>query len=311
MARGLGSRMRNAASDVSLSTDEDRVAATGVKALIPIDRPFLDYVLSNLADAGYRHICLVIGPEHEELRRYYGEEIIYQRLQVSFTVQTQPRGTADAVAAAEPIVGVEPFLVINSDNYYPVDALRALRVLTGSGLAVFSRAAMLRLSNIDEERLTKFAVVETDASCTFTSWWQLLKVSPGFDEKWRESVFPGGCSHAGELETSMLMYLSPESVREDKIKSEIAKTNKRGSKYIWGDLFGKSAMGLVEWTSQYSDSGVMGEAEKATAEKGKTVFEEASKNLAEFIEEYHGTEIAERTSHHAQEPTFPLSFPTD
>ena len=32
----------------------------------------------------------------------------------------------------------------------------------------------------------------------------------------------------------------------------------------------------------YSDSGVMGEAEKATAEKGKIVFEEASRNLAEF-----------------------------
>ena len=163
MARGLGNRMRNAATDVSLSTDQDRVAATGVKALIPIDRPFLDYVLSNLADAGYRHICLVIGPEHGQLRRYYGEEISCQRLQVSFAVQAQPRGTADAVAAAEPIVGVEPFLVINSDNYYPVDALRALRALTGPGLAVFSRAAMLRLSNIDEERLTKFAVVETDA----------------------------------------------------------------------------------------------------------------------------------------------------
>ena len=161
------------------------------------------------------------------------------------------------------------------------------------------------------DMVARRTIVETDASCTFTSWWQLLKVNPGFDEKWRESVFPGGCSHAGELETSMLMYLSPESVREDKIKSEIAKTNKRGSKYIWGDLFGKSAMGLVEWTSQYSDSGVMGEAEKATAEKGKIVFEEASKNLAEFIEEYHGMEIAERTSHHAQEPTFPLSFPTD
>ena len=86
----------------------------------------------------------------------------------------------------------------------------------------------------------------------------------------------------------MLLHLSPESVRKDKIKSEIAKTNKMGSKYIWGDLFGKSSIGLVEWTSQYSDSGVMGEAEKATAEKGKLVFEEASKNLAEFIREYPG-----------------------
>ena len=55
----------------------------------------------------------------------------------------------------------------------------------------------------------------------------------------------------------------------------------------------------------------MGEAEKATAEKGKLVFEEASKNLAEFIREYHGRKIQKRTHHQAEEPTFPLSFPTD
>ena len=155
------------------------------------------------------------------------------------------------------------------------------------------------------------AIVETDASCAFCSWWQLLKVNPDFDSQWRQSVFPGGCSHAGELETSMLLHLSPESVRRDRIKSEIAKTNQMGSKYIWGDLFGKSAMGLIEWTSQYSDSGVMGEAEKATAEKGRIVFEEASKNLAEFIVEYRARKIAPRTPHQDPPPTFPLSFPTD
>ena len=52
---------------------------------------------------------------------------------------------------------------------------------------------------------------------------------------------------------------------------------------MYTDLFGHGPMGLIEWTSQYSDSGVMGEAEKATAEKGKIVFEEASRNLAEFV----------------------------
>ncbi len=132
-----------------------------------------------------------------------------------------------------------------------------------------------------------------------------------FDEKWRESVYPGGCSHAGELETSMLLHLAPELVRQDKIKTEIARTNKMGSKYIWGDLFGKGAMGLIEWTSQYSESGVMGEAEKATAEKGRIVFEEVTRNLAEFIEEYHHRKIEPRKRHQAAEPTFPLSFPTD
>jgi creatinine amidohydrolase len=154
-------------------------------------------------------------------------------------------------------------------------------------------------------------IVETDASCVFCSWWQLLSVHPGFEKKWRESVFPGGVAHAGELETSMVMHLSPESVRNDRIKSEIAKTNERKSKFTWLDLFGSGPVGQVEWTSQYSDTGVMGEAEKATAEKGKIVFEEASQNLAEFITEYHELKIEPRTRHQAQEPTFPLSFPTD
>ena len=159
--------------------------------------------------------------------------------------------------------------------------------------------------------VSRRVIVETDASCTFCSWWQLLTVDPEFKIKWRESRFPGGCSHAGELETSMLLHLSPESVRKDKIKSEIAKTNLMDSKYIWSDLFGRSAMGLIEWTSQYTDSGVMGEAEKATAEKGKLVFEEASRNLAEFVAEYHARKIDTRTRHQAEEPTFPLSYPTD
>ncbi|HAA73935.1 TPA: creatininase [Candidatus Latescibacteria bacterium] len=161
------------------------------------------------------------------------------------------------------------------------------------------------------ELASRRLIVETDASCTFCSWWQLLQVDPDFKDKWRESMFPGGCSHAGELETSMLLYLDPDSVRKDKIKSEIAKTNKYGSKYVWGDLFGKGPMGLVEWTSQYSDSGVMGEAEKATAEKGKLVFEEASRNLAEFVAEYYERKIEKRTRHQAEEPTIQLSFPAD
>lgn len=159
--------------------------------------------------------------------------------------------------------------------------------------------------------VSRRVIVETDASCAFCSWWQLLEVDPEFKSKWRDSVFPGGCSHACELETSMLLHLAPESVRKDRIKSEIAKTNQMDSKYIWTDLFGKGAMGLIEWTSQYSRTGVMGEAEKATAEKGKLVFDEASRQLANFIVEYHAREIDARERHQAEEPTIPLSFPTD
>jgi dTDP-glucose pyrophosphorylase len=162
MARGLGTRMRQQDPEAGLNPQQAEVATTGVKALIPIDRPFLDYVLSALADAGYRRICLVVGPEHEELRQYYGHTLKYRRLELGFAIQEKPLGTADAVAAAESFAAGEPFLVINSDNYYPTLALESLRALPGPGLAAFTRAGMLEGSNIPPERLRRFAFVEVD-----------------------------------------------------------------------------------------------------------------------------------------------------
>ena len=165
LAAGLGTRMRKAdAADAALSADQQRVAATGVKALMPVgagDRPFLDYVLANLADAGYRSVCLVIGPDHHEIRRYYGE-LPTRRLSITFAVQPSPRGTGDAVRAAERFAAGEPFAMVNSDNLYPTDALRRLRDLPGNGIALFSREAMLSGSNIEASRIEKFCVVSMD-----------------------------------------------------------------------------------------------------------------------------------------------------
>jgi dTDP-glucose pyrophosphorylase len=159
LARGLGTRMRRADAGADLGEEQARVADTGVKAMIPIGRPFLDYVLSALADAGLTEACLVIGPEHDAVRQYYGGTAGLTRMRVSFAVQEQPLGTADAVASASPVVGSRDFLVLNSDNYYPVDAYRALASLDGPGLVAFERDAMVRDSNVPADRVSQFAVV--------------------------------------------------------------------------------------------------------------------------------------------------------
>jgi glucose-1-phosphate thymidylyltransferase len=164
LARGLGTRMRQADAASVLDEAQAAVADSGVKALIPIDRPFLDYVLHVLADAGYEQVCLVIGPEHTNLRKYYGEELRTTRLRLSFAIQEHPRGTADAVAAAESFAGRDPFLMINSDNHYPLAAVKALRSGAGSGLAAFDRDSMIRGSNIPADRVVKFAAVQIDRS---------------------------------------------------------------------------------------------------------------------------------------------------
>jgi len=160
MARGLGTRMRKPDETAVLDSKQTAVAGLGVKAMIPIGRPFLDYVLSELANSGYSEACLVIGPEHDMIRNYYLAESPPRRIRVDFAIQEKPLGTADAVFSARQFTGDENFLVINSDNYYPVEALSALQKLDGPGVALFDRQSLVAKSNVPEERILKFAVAK-------------------------------------------------------------------------------------------------------------------------------------------------------
>lgn len=158
MARGLGTRMRKPDESAALSQDQVAAAGTGIKAMIPIGRPFLDYVLSGLADAGFSSACLVIGPEHQVVRDYYSIQSPPNRIRVDFAIQQQPLGTADAVLSAKDYAGEDLFLVINSDNYYPIQALRSMRELGSAGVALFDRDRLVAESNIPADRVMKFAL---------------------------------------------------------------------------------------------------------------------------------------------------------
>jgi len=163
LARGLGTRMRAADPDARL-TDRQRAAAdAGLKAMIPVNgRPFLDYVLSALADAGVAEVALIVGPDHDEVRRHYAESRP-ARIDLRFVVQPEARGTADAVLAAASWTGGDPFLAMNGDNLYPVDALARLAALDEPGLLAFERDDLVRTGNIPGERIQSFAVLEVDA----------------------------------------------------------------------------------------------------------------------------------------------------
>ncbi|MGO2821676.1 MAG: nucleotidyltransferase family protein, partial [Brachybacterium tyrofermentans] len=161
LARGLGTRMRKADDAAQLDEKQAAVAASGVKALIDVGRPFLDYVISVLADVGVTEICLVIGPEHDVLREYAAASS-GGRVTVTTAVQAEPLGTGDAVAAARDFAGSERVIVLNSDNYYPREALAALAAAPGSALVGFDREALVTGSNIPSDRIRSFALVATD-----------------------------------------------------------------------------------------------------------------------------------------------------
>ena len=162
LARGLGTRMRQADDRATIDQSQAAVADQGIKAMIPIGRPFLDYVLSALADAGCNDVCLVIGPEHSTVREYYQRPGLLSRVRVSFAIQEKPIGTADAILAAERFVAKDRFLVLNADNYYPIGAFAALRELREPGLIAFGRDALLADGHIPAERITRFALLDID-----------------------------------------------------------------------------------------------------------------------------------------------------
>ncbi len=151
LARGLGSRMRKAADDVTLSAEQAQAADSGVKAMISVGRPFLDHVISALADAGFTDVCLVIGPEHDMIRDYY-DTLPRTRVTIAYAVQVEPLGTANAVLAAEDFAGDDRVLVINSDNYYPAAVVSMNCWLCGP--AIFDAARSIPKSARGEYEIT-------------------------------------------------------------------------------------------------------------------------------------------------------------
>lgn len=171
LARGLGTRMRRLDATAQLDNTQVAVADSGVKGMIPIAgangdgvaRPFLDYVISTLADAGISRVVLVLGPEHDTVREYYARAAPPSRVRMVFAVQAEPIGTANAVVAAAEAIGPEPFLVLNADNFYPPEAIERLVNAESAAVIAFDRDALVRDGNIDRERVRSFAVLQVSA----------------------------------------------------------------------------------------------------------------------------------------------------
>ncbi|MBX9678981.1 MAG: creatininase family protein [Gemmataceae bacterium] len=150
--------------------------------------------------------------------------------------------------------------------------------------------------------------LETDAECIPVSWWNLLTVDKEFLPKWRQSQFPGGCAHACELETSLYMYLDGDNVRTDKIKNGTISFNEENNAFNWVDLFGAGSGTLISWTSSYSETGVLGEAELATPEKGRQAYEEAVKQLVRLVTWFKDRPKDVRRDRHRKAPTMPIPW---
>ena len=95
---------------------------------------------------------------------------------------------------------------------------------------------------------------------------------------------PGGINHAGELETSLLLHLRPDLVREDAIDGTHLD---EPYPHAYDDMFAGGPLSVHRLEEEYSEGGAVGDPELATAEKGTEIFERLCEELATILREAH------------------------
>jgi creatinine amidohydrolase len=66
------------------------------------------------------------------------------------------------------------------------------------------------------------------------------------------------------------------------------------SRMDWSD----GPLKVMPWWSSFTESGVQGDATKATPEKGKVLFEAAVAEIAAFVRELRSMPLQQRKDHH-------------
>lgn len=94
----------------------------------------------------------------------------------------------------------------------------------------------------------------------------------------------GGMAHGGEFETALMMHLRPELVREDSMEAPLM--DEPYDRSLKGLLEG-GPLGVYREFEEYSDTGAIGDPEKASAEKGAQIYEQLGDELEDVLREIH------------------------
>ena len=184
MAAGIGSRFGG-----------------GIKQLEPVDggrHIIMDYSVHDAIEAGFNHVVFVIRKDIEaEFREVIGDRIAAVCAAKGVTVdyafqdlhdipgqfpegRTKPWGTGQAVLAAKQVLKT-PFVVINADDYYGKEGLRALHGHLVSGGGDCMAGFVLRNTLSDNGGVTRGICKMDEKSCLtqVTETKNILKTAAG------------------------------------------------------------------------------------------------------------------------------------
>lgn len=128
--------------------------------------------------------------------------------------------------------------------------------------------------------VTKIGHDYPDAQLLTITYFELA--APFIDDI-RESE-AGGMAHGGEFETSLMLHLRPDLVRDDRAEATYLDDPYDLRRR---DLFLGGPLTVYRSFEEYSDSGAIGDPDLASAEKGAHLFERIGEELAALLRDVH------------------------
>lgn len=136
--------------------------------------------------------------------------------------------------------------------------------------------------------IARKTVLASESLCFATGYYQFLMEA---FETVRESEVT---AHADEFETSLYLHLAAERVRMD----EAAEDNDRRGQFVSSDSTGNYPVRFNDFWGRWTETGVHGDPTKATAEKGRLLFEASVSGLIELVDELRDWPVEPRTDMH-------------
>lgn len=129
-------------------------------------------------------------------------------------------------------------------------------------------------------RVVRDTMAEDDVFLVAFSWWQMVEEEM---RTWGEAD-DGSVGHGGEWETSLQLHLRSHLVDASRINSD-----------VFPNPFSEELRSFARFSERRrdtrDDTGTMGDATMASAEKGARVFEAAVARLVQLVTEYHGQPV--------------------
>ena len=238
---------------------------TRSKVMLPVgNRPFMEHVISALADNGIRDLYIVVGYQKERVMDYFEDGLDFG-VKITYLEQNELLGTAHALRKAESYVN-EEFLVVNGDNLIDARAVKELISARGENVIL---AALRRHSGdygvlmVEQERV-KAIIEKPGRPCSGILNTGAYKFSPAIFEDLRHTPI----SERGSYE--LTETISQMIADEKEIVPQICKGIWSDAIFAW-DLLNANSLALG-----MKDTIISGEVEEGAWIKGPVEVGEGS-----------------------------------